>query len=168
MSEPVSVSYVAYVTGTRIPFRYAVLLYVDDMPTGVTAYAWGRRRADEAMHYMVNNGNALINQYGVAAELAAQIYARKREEAMARVQAGDRIKLLVDIGQFKKGRVCRVVTTPEPSFYEARGGAPEWDDEQYVLVMPVHSPMDRIALGPGDLIPLKRGEFGPLDMEIDE
>jgi hypothetical protein len=88
---------------------------------------------------------------------------------MAKVQVGDRVKLLVDIGQYKKGRVCKVAEVAEPSFYEARGGAPEWDDEEYpVKVLPVHSPTDQISLGPKDYLPLRRGEFGPLDQEVDE
>lgn len=168
MSDAIRVSYSAYVVGTKIPFRYMVLLYVEDLPTGVATSVWGRARAHRAMKFMVNNGNELINQYGVAAGLAAELYARRREEAMAKVQVGDRVKLLVDIGQFKKGRVCKVAQLPEPSFYEARGGAPEWDDEQYILVIPVHSPTDNISLGPKDYLPLRRGEFGPLDTEVDE
>jgi hypothetical protein len=165
--EPIQVSYEAFVLGTRIPFRYLVVLYVEDLPTGVQARVWGKARAVRTMQFLVNNGNDLINQYGVAAGLAAELYARRREEAMAKVQVGDRIKLLVDIGQFKKGRVCRVAQVPEPSFYEARGGK-EWDDDQYILVSPVHAPTDNIALGPKDYLPLRRGEFGPLDTEVDE
>lgn len=169
MSEPLSVSFSAYLVGTRIPFRYVVLLYVDDLPTGVQAAAWGKARAERLMRYMVNSGNELINEYGVAAELAAVLYARRREERMAKVQVGDRVKLLVDIGQYKKGRVCKVTEVAEPSFYEARGGAHEWDDEEYpVKVLPVHSPTDHISLGPKDYLPLRRGEFGPLDTEVDE
>jgi hypothetical protein len=167
MSDPIQVSYQAYVVSTRIPFRYLAVLYVDDLPTGVQIYAWGKARATRAMRFLVNNGNELINRYGVAAGLAAELYARRREEAMAKVQVGDRVKLLIDIGQFKKGRVCRVAQIPEDSFYEARGGR-EWDDEQYILVSPIHSPTDNISLGPKDIIPLRRGEFGPLDAEVDE
>ena len=73
MSYPISVSYSAYLLGTRIPFRYLVVLYVEDLPTGVHTHVWGKGRAEQAMKYMVNNGNELINQYGVAAELAAEI-----------------------------------------------------------------------------------------------
>jgi hypothetical protein len=167
MSEPISVTYEAYVCTTRIPFRYLVSLAVDGIPTRIETHVWGKAKADRVMNFMVSNGNELINRYGVAAELAAEIYARKREEAMARVQVGDSIKLLIDIGQYKKGRVCKVAQVPEPSFYEARGEH-EWDDEQYVLVTPVHSPTDQISLGPKDVIPLRRGEFGPLDTEVDE
>jgi hypothetical protein len=168
MSEDrISVSYEAYIYSTRIPLRYLVTLAVDGIPTRIQAYVWTRKRADRAMNFMVNNGNELLNRYGVAAELAAEVYARRREEAMAKVQVGDRVKLLIDIGEFKKGRVCKVAQVPEPSFYEARGSR-EWDDDQYVLVHPVHSPTDRISLGPKDVIPLRRGEFGPLDQEVDE
>lgn len=169
MSEPVSVSYEAYVYSTRIPFRYLVTLAVDGIPTRIAARVWGKARADRAMHFMVNNGNDLLNRYGVAAELAAEIYARRREEAMAQVKVGDTVKLLVDIGGYKKGRICKVVTIAEPSFYEARGGAKEWDDEEYpILVSFVHSPTDRISLGPKDVIPLRRGEFGPVDTEVED
>jgi hypothetical protein len=169
MSDEIKVSYSAYLVGTRIPFRYMVVLYVEDLPTGIETYVWGRARGNRLMRYMVNCGNDLINEYGVAAELAAVLYARRREEAMAKVQVGDRVKLLVDIGQYKKGRVCKVAEVAEPSFYEARGGAPEWDDEEYpVKVLPVHSPTDSIALGPKDYLPLRRGEFGPLDTDVDE
>lgn len=168
MSEPISVSYEAYVYSTRIPFRYLVALVVDDIPTRIQAIVWGKARADRAMHYMVNNGNELLNQYGVAAELAAELYARRREEAMARVQVGDTVKLLVDIGPYRKGRICKVVKVAEPSFYEARGEA-EWDDEQYpVAVSFVHSPLDRFSLGPKESVPLRRGEFGPLDTDVDD
>lgn len=168
MSEDMKVSYSAYLCGTRIPFRYLVLLYVEDLPTGVAAYAWGKARAKRAMQHMVNHGNELINEFGVAAELAAELYGRRREEAMASVQVGQTVRLLVDIGQFKKGRVCKVTQIPEPSFYEARGGAPEWDDEEYILVQPIHSPTDNISLGAKEVLPLRRGEFGPLDTEVDE
>lgn len=167
MSEPVSVSYEATVYSTRIPLRYLVALSVDGITTPIQTFVWTRTRADRVMAFMVNNGNELLNRYGLAGELAAQIYARRREEAMAKVQVGDTVKLLVDIGQFKKGRVCKVAQVPEPSFYVARGGR-EWDDEQYVLVTPVHSPTDQISLGPKDVLPLRRGEFGPLDQEVDE
>lgn len=169
MTEPISVSYEAFVCTTRLPFRYLVVLSVEGIMTRIQTTVWGKKRADDTMHFMVNNGNELLNRYGVAAELAAEIYARKREEAMAKVQVGDRVKLLVDIGQYKKGRVCKVAEVAEPSFYEARGGAPEWDDETYpVKVVPVHSPADRFSLGPKDYLPLRRGEFGPLDAEVGE
>ena len=168
MSEEMKVAYSAYLCGTRIPFRYLILLYVEDLPTGVASYAWGMTRAKRTMQHMVNHGNDLINEFGVAAELAAELYGRRREEAMAQVQVGDTVKLLVDIGGYKKGRVCKVVKVAEPTFYEARGGK-DWDDEEYpVLVTFVHSPTDNISLGPKEAIPLKRGEFGPLDTEVDE
>lgn len=161
--DRISVTYEAHVLATRIPRRYLVVLSVDGIRTRIQTIVWGRTRADRVMTFMVNNGNDLLNHYGVAAELAAEIYARKREEAMAKVQVGDSVKLLVDIGPFKKGRVCKVAKVAEPSFYEARGEK-EWDDEEYpVLVSPVHSPIDTIPLGPKDYLPLRRGEFGPLN-----
>jgi hypothetical protein len=165
------VEYAAQVQGTPIPGRYAVVLFVEGIPTGIQAHVWGRKKATAMLYHMVNHGNEIINQHGMAAHLAAQIYTRRREEAMAKVKVGDTVKLLVDIGPFKTGRVCKVAEVYEPSFYEVRG-AKEFIDEDYpVKVLPVRSPLDTIALGPKDFIPLRRGEFGPLNdpvMEGDE
>ena len=169
MSEDkVQVNYEAFVITTRIPQRYVVALYVNGIPTGIGKVVWLKNRAMAAMHNMVNNGNALLNQHGVAAEIAAEIYAQRREEAMARVQVGDSVKLLVDIGQFKKGRVCKVVEVAEPSFYEARGDI-EWLDDRYpIKVRPVSMATDKLSLGPKDALPLARGEFGPVTEEVDD
>lgn len=157
------VEYAAQVQGTPIPGRYAVVLYVEGIPTGIQAHVWGRKKATAMLYHMINNGNEIINQHGMAGHLAAQIYARRREEAMAKVQVGDTVKLLVDIGQFKRGRVCRVAEVYEPSFYPVRGDKEFIDEDYPVKVKPIRSPTDKIALGPQDLIPLKRGEFGPLN-----
>lgn len=163
------VTYEAYMYATRIPHRYLIHLFVNGIPTGIMANAWGRKRATGVMQHMTNHGNELINEYGVAATVAAEIYAQRREEAMAKVKVGDSVKLLVDIGQFKKGRVCKVVEIVDsPSFYEARG-ANSWDDEKYpVLVMPVRANGDNTLLGPKEAIALTRGEFGPLTEETEE
>jgi len=166
--DRVEVTYEAYLLATRIPQRYIITLYVNDIPTGIGRVVWLKKRALAAMHDMVNNGNQLINEFGVAAEIAAEIYAQRREEAMAKVKVGDRVKLLVDIGQFKRGRVCKVVEVAEPSFYEARGPT-AWDDDRYpVRVQPISMATDRVSLGPKDFIPLQRGEFGPVTEETDE
>jgi hypothetical protein len=168
VTEPIEVSYQAYLMGTRIPFRYAVTLHVDDIPTGIGAYVWGKARAVAVMNEMVASGNQLLNKYGVAAQIAAEVYSKRREEAMAKVKVGDSVKLLVDIGYYKKGRVCKVVEVAEPSFYVARG-VNAWDDERYpVKVIPVRAATDAATLGPKDAIALAAGEFGPLDMEVDE
>lgn len=173
MSEDIQVSYEAhlmgsYVRGVRIPFLYEVLLCVEGIPTGIFARVWGRRKADQVMNDMVNNGNQLLNQHGLAAAIAAEIYTKRREEAMAKVQVGDSVRLLVDIGQYKKGRVCKVVEVAEPSFYVARG-ANGWEDERYpVLVVPVRVSSDTLALSPKDSIALLNGEFGPINEEVKE
>ena len=96
-----SVRYEAAIMRTAIPFRYKVLLFVEGIPTGVGVYCWGMARAEQAMNFMVNNGSELLNETGLTAGLAAEIYASRREEAMAKVQVGDSVKLLVDIGQYK-------------------------------------------------------------------
>lgn len=166
--EPIEVSYQAILYSSRIPGRYLVALFVNDFRTGIQAYVWGRKRANWAMQDIIDRGNELINEYGLAEGLAHKIQARRREEAMEKVQVGDRVRLLVDIGTLKKGRVCKVVETAEPSFYVSRG-VNEWHDEKYpVSVLPTQLATDAIALGPQEAIPLARGEFGPLDMEIPE
>lgn len=167
-NDKITVTYEAYLLGTWIPRRYIVTLYVNNIPTGIGRVVWLKRRALAAMHEMVNHGNQLIHEFGVAAEIAAEIYAQKREEAMAKVKVGDRVKLMVDIGQFKRGRVCKVMEITEPSFYVARG-VNGWDDNRYpIKVMPVSVSSDRLTLGPKDYIPLQRGEFGPVAEETDD
>jgi hypothetical protein len=167
--DAVQVTYEAYLLGTRIPQRYIITLYVNGIPTGIGRVVWLRFRAEAAMHEMIHNGNQLINEFGVAAEIAAEIYAQRREEAMAKVKVGDTVKLLVDIGQFKKGRVCKVVeVADEPTFYVARG-VNAWNDDKYpIKVLPVSVATDRLTLGPKDAITLARGEFGPLTEETDD
>lgn len=172
---PIEVSYEAYlmgsyvpVVGIRIPFRFEVILRVDGIDTGIRATVWGKSRATKVMNEMVSSGNQLLNQYGVAATVAAEVYAKRREEAMAKVKVGDSVRLLVDIGYYKKGRVCKVVEVAEPSFYVARGDN-AWDDDRYpVKVIPVRAATDAASLGPKDAIALANGEFGPLDEEVDE
>lgn len=166
--DRVEVTYEAYLLATRIPHRFIITLYVNDIPTGIGRVVWLKKRALAAMHEMIHHGNELLNEFGVAAEIAAEIYAQRREEAMARVKVGDSVKLLIDIGQYKRGRVCKVVEIAEPSFYEARGPN-AWDDERYpVKVMPVRVASDSVSLGPKDYIPLQRGEFGPVTEETDD
>ena len=164
--DPVQVTYEAYLLATPIPHRFIVTLYVNDIPTGIGKVVWLKHRALRAMHDMIHNGNQLLNEFGVAAEIAAEIYAQRREEAMARVKVGDSVKLLVDIGIYKKGRVCKVTeVNDDPSFYEARG-ANGWNDDKYpIKVLPVRAATDSGFLGPKDDFPLARGEFGPVTEE---
>lgn len=164
--DGIEVTYEAFLLATPIPHRFIVTLYVNDIPTGIGKIVWLKKRALAAMHDMIHNGNRLLNEHGIAAEIAAEIYAQRREEAMRQVQVGDKVKLLVDIGQFKIGRVCKVVEVQDdPTFYEARG-ANEWDDDKYpIKVLPVSVASDKLTLGPKDSIPLARGEFGPVTEE---
>ena len=151
----------------RIPFRYLATLYVEGIPTGIQAIVWGRKRADAVLHELIEHGNELIHRHGLIGQLAAEIYSRRREEAMAKIQVGDKVRLLVDIGQFKKGRVCKVVEVAEPTLYRGRGGH-EWEDDRYpVKVLPVSMSGDGMVLGPKDAIPLATGEFGPIDWEVE-
>lgn len=160
------VTFQAAMFSTRIPFRYRVELWVEHINTGLGATVWGRKRADKAMQHFIDNGEALLNRFGLADRLVAEIFAKRREEAMAKVQVGDRVRLLVDVGPFKKGRVCRVVKIAEPSLYASRGEN-AWDDDKYpIAVVPVYASGDQVVLGPNDYLPLQRGEFGPLDQEV--
>lgn len=166
MDEPIQVTFEGFLLATRIPQRYIVTLYVNDIPTGIGRVVWLKHRAMAEMQYMVSNGNQLINEFGVAAEIAAEIYAQRREKAMATVKVGDSVKLLVDIGQYKKGRVCKVVeVADEPTFYVARGENAWMDDKYPIKVLPVSVATDKVTLGPKDSILLSRGEFGPLNDE---
>lgn len=166
--DAIEVTYEAFMLATPIPHRFLITLWVNGIETGIGRVVWLKHRALAAMHDMIHNGNQLLNEFGVAAEIAAEIYAQRREEAMAKVQVGDKVKLLVDIGQFKKGRVCKVVEVYEDSFYEARGDI-EWHDDRYpVKVLPVSVSSDRVTLGPKDSIPLARGEFGPVTEETND
>lgn len=163
--DAIEVTYEAYMLATPIPHRFIVTLYVNNIPTGIGKVVWLRKRALAAMNDMIHSGNRLLNEHGIVNEIAAEIYAQRREEAMAKVQVGDKVKLLVDIGQYKKGRVCKVMEIAEPSFYEARG-TNAWDDDKYpIRVLPVSMATDRVTLGPKDFIPLARGEFGPVTEE---
>lgn len=167
MSEPIVVQYQAQVLATFIPFHYCIRLYVDGIPTGVQTHAWGMKRATHLMEYMVRYGNELVNEFGEAAELSRQIREQRREEAVATLKVGDMVRLLVDIGQFKKGRVCKVVEISEPDPYDSRGES-GWDDDKYpIKVLPMSMAHDKLTLGPKDSIPLLRGEFGPANEEIE-
>jgi hypothetical protein len=167
MPDPIMVTYGANVYPTNVPFLFKVELVVEGIPTGVGSHVWGKKRAIKAATYMANNGNDILNQFGKAQTVFNEVRAMRLEEAMARVQVGDSVKLLVDIGTFKKGRVCKIVEVAEPSFYVSRG-TNAWDDDKYpIKVIPVHVAGDT-QLGPKDAIPLARGEFGPLDTEVDE
>lgn len=167
--DSVEAQFEAILYETNIPFRYAVELRVSGIRTGIFAYVWGLDRARQVMRQFIDDGNELLHKHGKAEQVIRDLRVMMREKAMAMVQVGDSVKLLVDIGSIKKGRVCKVVEVAEPSFYEARGGCREWDDEKYpIKVLPISTPTDRVPLGPKDALPLMRGEFGPLDMEVDD
>lgn len=164
--DGIQTTFQAVLWTTRNPFKFVVELRMDNIPTGILATVWGRARAQRVMQEFVENGTALLAQFGKTNEMIGHVRAKRREEAMAKVQVGDSVRLLVDIGSIKKGRVCRVVEVFEPSFYEARG-ANAWEDEKYpIKVLPVPMASDPVALGPKDLLPLMRGEFGPMDEEV--
>lgn len=167
--DSIEAQFEAHLYGTNIPFRYAVELRVSGIRTGIIAYVWGLKRAQEVMQSFVDDGNELLNQHGKVDQVIRDLRAMLREKAMAQVKVGDSVKLLVDIGSIKKGRICRVVeVADEPTFYVSRSSI-EWDDEKYpIMVIPVATATDPVPLGPKDAVPLMRGEFGPLDMDVDE
>ena len=164
----VMVRFMAVLYTTRLPFRYVVELQAEGIRTGIMVTVWGKTRAQRVMQMFVDNGGDLLDRNGRTNAVIEELRAKRREEAMAKVQVGDRVKLLVDIGTIKKGRVCKVTEVAEPSLYASRGQN-AWDDEKYpIKVLPVATATDTVALGPKDALPLMRGEFGPVDEEIDE
>lgn len=166
--DGITIQFQALLFETRTPFRYVVELHVCGIPTGISTLVWGRKRADRVMQEFIDNGIDLLAQFGKTNYVIDEVRAQRREEAMAKVKVGDSVRLLVDIGSIKKGRVCRVVEIVEPSFYVSRGQN-AWDDTKYpIKVLPVATAADPVTLGPKDALPLMRGEFGPIDEEVDE
>lgn len=163
----IEVQYQAAIYRTIIPFRYEVELYVDGMETGIRVRVWGFRNADRLAAEMADHGNELLDDFGLASEMAAAIYMKRREAAMSAVKVGDSVKLLVDLGPYKKGRVCKVVSVAEPEEYE-RGSA-AWNAARFpISVVPVRVASDPTDLGPKESIPLAAGEYGPVNEEVGE
>lgn len=166
--DGIQTSFQAILWTTNNPFKFIVELRMENIPTGIFATVWGKKKAHQVMQEFVDNGCELLAKYNKTNDMIGHVRAKRREEEMAKVQVGDKVRLLVDIGSIKKGRVCKVVEVFEPSFYEARG-ANQWEDEKYpIRVLPVPMATDQVALGPNDGLPLMRGEFGPISEEIDE
>jgi hypothetical protein len=166
--DGITTTFQALIYTTRIPFRYVVELRMEGLSTGIFATVWGEKRAKRLMNQFVEEGIGLLSQTGKTNTMIDKVRAMRREEAMAKVQVGDSVRLLVDIGSIKKGRVCKVVEVSQPSAYVGRGGNP-WEDGKFpIKVMPVPMATDTVALGPKDALPLMRGEFGPIDEEIDD
>lgn len=166
--DGITVCFQAVLYDTNVPFRYMVELRVDGVATGIHEFVWGKKKAQALMQHLIDNGIQLLEKFGVTNAVINEVRANRREEAMARVKVGDSVRLLVDIGSIKKGRVCKVVEIAEPSAYVSRG-VNAWDDSKYpIKVLPISSTSDAVILGPKDALPLMRGEFGPLDEEIDD
>lgn len=164
----IEVNFEAVLYQTQTPFRYLVELQVSGIRTGIGAYVWGRNRAQRVMQAFIQDGLDLLHKHDKVEYVIKEVRAMRREIAMAKVQVGDSVRLLVDIGSIKKGRVCKVVEVMEPSFYVSRGEN-AWEDEKYpIKVIPVALATDQVPLGPKDAVPLMRGEFGPLDEDVDE
>ena len=166
--EGIEIQFQAVLYETTVPHRYMVELKVSGIRTGIATYVWGLRRAQGVMQKFIDDGIDLLEKFGKTEYVIQEVRAMRREEAMAQVKVGDSVRLLVDIGSIKRGRVCRVVEIVEPTFYVSRG-ANAWDDDKYpIKVLPVATANDTVPLGPKDALPLMRGEFGPIDEEIDE
>lgn len=168
MADGIMTEFQAVMCTTETPFRYLVELWMEGVPTGISTFVWGKKRAQRVMRDFIDRAEELLNNSGMTNAVIDKVLAKRRQEEMARVQVGDSVKLLVDIGSIKKGRVCRVVEVVEPTAYVARGGKP-WDDGRYpIKVVPVATPSDTVPLGPKDALPLMRGEFGPISEEVDD
>ena len=169
MSEDsIEIQFQAVLYETTTPFRYLVELQVSGIRTGIAAYAWGKAKAHKIMQAFIDDGLELLDRHGKTNYVIQEVRAMRREEAMAKVKVGDSVRLLVDIGPIKKGRVCKVVEIVAPTAYVSRGQN-AWDDTKYpIKVVPVAMATDAVTLGPKDALPLMRGEFGPMDEDIDE
>lgn len=166
--ESFTVRFMAVLYQTTVPCRYLVELQVDGIATGISVRVWGKTRAQRVMQKFIDHGADLLSEFGKTEAVLSELRVMRREEAMAKVQVGDSVRLLVDIGSIKKGRVCKVVEIVEPTFYVSRGEN-AWDDMKYpIKVLPVATANDAVPLGPKDALPLMRGEYGPIDEEIDD
>lgn len=168
MTEQVRrVEYSAVTYGTKIPGRYQLQLYVNGIFTGVAARVWGRRKARELAEYMIQNGNQVLHDFEVVDQMLAALNKQDREVAMSKLKVGDKVRLWIDLGIYKKGRVCTVVEVEEPSRYVSRG-VNAWNENRFpIKVVPV-SGAGEAVLGTKEGIPLAAGEFGALNEEVPE
>src|SRR6478752_5107164 len=93
--ESITIQFQAVLYQTTVPFRYLIELQVCGIRTGIAAYAWGKAKAQRVMQAFIDDGTELLDKYGKTNYVIQEVRAMRREEAMARVQVGDSVRLLV-------------------------------------------------------------------------
>lgn len=152
-------------------FRRLLSLEVDGEDTGIRVIVWGSKREKHMANAILESASELLNELGLAEDLFDRITA-KRAAATAAEERGDMrvndtVRLLVDIGPYKRGRVMKVVDVANASGYKSRGGK-QWDDNHYpVKVVPLSAMPGELTLDPEDGIPLTADEFCPGDKEVE-
>lgn len=153
-TEKMNVYFEAGLQKTKIPGRYRVVLLADGYFTRIESYVWGRKRAQKARDAILEEAAELIEAAGLSGQLFGFLYSIRREKTLADVKPGDRVKLAVDIGPFKAGRVCKVMAVN-----------PDGETTHGVAVQPVYVSGDGVTFGEGDYISLTAGEYAPLNEE---
>lgn len=171
-TDSIQVVFRAQVFHAGFPGRYLITLEADGIDSGLRVTVWGVKRATKTADAVLANASALLNDLGLAQELAAKVYMNRPDDEAAEgvklVNVNDTVRLLVDIGPYKRGRVFRVVEVAQSTGYTARGGATEWDDLHFpIKVVPVSSMPGEPILSAKDGIPLAADEFCPGDKEVD-
>jgi hypothetical protein len=153
-TEKMNVRFEAGLQKTKIPGRYRVVLLVDGYFTRIETRAWGVKRAHKARDEILENAQELIDAAGLTEGIYTFLWNERKEKALADVKPGDRVRLAVDIGPFKAGRVCKVMAVN-----------PDGETTHGVSVQPVYVSGDGVTFGEGDYISLTAGEYAPLNEE---
>lgn len=166
--EYVATIYSAKFYKVTIPFRYYVALDVNGIETGIGGQCWGHKTAKAMQHDLASNGEEILDEINpakrqaIALEVQAAYVARQQEADVEKLSVGDRVKLAVDIGIAKAGRIAKVV-----QIHTKEDGSDGIVDARWpisVEVLPVIG--DPAAWGTGALFLLERGEFVSLDTEL--
>lgn len=169
----IPVEYVATIYNAKfykltIPFRYFVSLDVNGIETGVGGMCWGHKTARAMQHDLATNGEEILNEINpakrqaIALEVQAAYVDAQRQASVEKLAVGDRVKLAVDIGIAKAGRVAKIVQV-----HTKEDGTDGIVDARWpvsVEVLPVIG--DPAAWGTGAVFLLERGEFVSLDTEL--
>jgi hypothetical protein len=161
--------YTTKVGPLTIPFRYIVALDVNGIETGIGTSVWGYSNAQQTADHLSQHGEDLLasesssKRQAIYAEIQAAYVARLNQQLSEKLVPGDRVKLAVDIGHMKAGRIAKVVKT-----YTKEDGTDGIVDARWpisVEVLPVAGDPAAWAHGAPVLL-LERGEFCSLDTEL--
>lgn len=170
----IPVEYVAVIYTTKlhksrllIPGRYIIALQVNDIETSIGTKCWGFKRAKEIATALQANAEEVIEDSVYHKDVWNKVqaaYVAKLNAALSeKLQPGDRVKLAVDIGHIKAGRICKVIKA-----HTKEDGTDGIVDARWpisVEVLPVSGDPAAWAHGTPILL-LERGEFVSLDTEL--